>query len=196
MLFEGFDGGSINIGHINETVDTTTNKDNILSIVDKHCQLKGCITQREGEWVNASVSVAYIFVPTNEAIYGIPSQEVPKWNQMEMEEFGIVARLIHAIVEDNKIFVVVCTPNQHQMVWNMAGVAGWREDHVTMAVCKVPIYKETPMTKRSLLISVWIKLFAPIDLDIRKPKEDTWLDTHVKQDWTIKDGQPLTGIRN
>ena len=51
--------------------------------------------------MNASDSVAYIFVPTNEAIYGIPSQEVPKWNQMEMEEFGIVARIIHAIVEDS-----------------------------------------------------------------------------------------------
>ena len=116
MFFEGFDGGSINIGHINEAVDTTTNKENILSIVDKHCQLQGCITQREGEWVNALVSIAYLFVPTNEAIYGIPSQEVPNWNQMEMEEFGTVARLIHAIVEDNGIFVVVCTPNQHQMV--------------------------------------------------------------------------------
>ena len=84
MFFEGFDGGSINIGHINPAVDTTTNKENILSIVDKHCQLQGRITQREGEWVNASVSVAYIFVSTNEAIYGIPSQEVPKWNQVEM----------------------------------------------------------------------------------------------------------------
>ena len=74
--------------------------------------------------MNVLVLVAYIFVPTNEAIYGIPSQEVSKWNQMEMEEFGTVARLIHAIVEDNRIFVVVCTPNQHQMVWSMVGAAG------------------------------------------------------------------------
>ena len=64
----------------------------------------------------------------------------------------------------------------------MAGAARWTEDHVTMAVCKEPIYKATSMTKRSLLISVWKKIFAPIDLDIRKPKEDTWFDTHVEQD--------------
>ena len=118
--------------------------------------------------MNASVSVAYIFVPTSEAIYGIPSQEVPKWNQMEMEEFGTVTRLIHAIVEDSRIFVVVCTPNQHQMVCSMAGAAGWTEDHVTMAVCKVTIYKATSLTKRSLLISVWKKIYAPIELEKTK----------------------------
>ena len=134
-------------------------------------------------------------MPTNEAIYGILSQEVPKWNQMEMEEFGTVARLIHAIVEDSGIFVVVYTPNQHQMVWSMAGAAGWTEDHVTMAVCKVPIDKVTSLTKQSLLISVWKKIYAPIELDIRKPEEDTWFDTHLEEDWTIKDGQPLRGTR-
>ena len=101
---------------------------------------------------------------------------------MEMEEFGTVARLIHAIVEDSGIFVVVRTPNQHQMVWNMAGAAGWTEDHVTMAVCKVPIYKATSLTKRSLLISVWKKIYALIELDIRKPEEDTSFDNHVEED--------------
>ena len=60
---------------------------NILAIIDQHAKRIARITQIQGEWVNASVSAAFLFVPTNEAIYGLPCNEVPKWNQMEMLEF-------------------------------------------------------------------------------------------------------------
>ena len=52
------------------------------------------------------------------------------------------------------------------------------------------------MTKRCLLVSVWKKLYAPIDVAIPKPKEDAWFDPHVQEEWTMKDGQPLRGTKN
>ena len=193
MYFAGFDGGSINIGHFDISLDNKIITENILSLVDKHCQRVSCITLRDDQWVNASISAAFIFLPTNQAIYGFPSGGVPVWNHMEILEFQRVASITHQIVEDSGIFVVICTPNQHQMVWAMAGAAGWAEDHVSMAVCKVPMYKDANMTRRSLVISVWKKIEAPIDCDIPQPKEDTWFNTHVEEEWTMKDGQPLRG---
>ena len=70
-----------------------------------------------------SVSSSFMFLPTNEAIYGVPSGKVPKWNRIEVPEFGRVARLTHGTVENGGTFVVVCMPNQHQFVLAMAGAA-------------------------------------------------------------------------
>ena len=70
------------------------------------------------------------------AIYGIPSGKVPKWNQIEVVEFGKVARLSHEIVEDSGIIVLICTPNQHQMVMAMVMRL---DDHASITFCKVPI---------------------------------------------------------
>ena len=112
---------------------------------------------------------------------------------MEMLQFQKVASITHRVVEDSGLFVVICTPKQHQMVWTMAGVAGWEEDHVSMVLCKVPVYKDTDTTKRSLIISVWKKIEAPPECHLPQPKEDAWFDTHVEDEWTMKDGQPLRG---
>ena len=112
-----------------------------------------------------------------------------------MLEFGKVAGLSHKTMKDGGIFLVTCTPNQHQMVWAMAGAVGWTQDQLSTTFCKVPIYKDADMTKRCLLISVWKKLYAPIDVAIPKPK-DAWFDPHVQEEWTMKDGQPLRSTKN
>ena len=117
---------------------------------------------------------------------------MPKWNQIELLEVGKIARLSQETAEDDVIFVVICTPDQHQMVLAMVGAAGWTEDHV----CKVPIYKEANMTKRCLIISVCKKTYALADLEIPRPEEDTWFDTYVEDEWTMKDGKPLRGSGN
>lgn len=157
-------------------------KEKILASIDEHWQRLNRITERGGAWENVSVSSSFMFLPTNEAIYGVPSGKVPKWNQIEVSEFGRVARLTHGTVEDSGMFVVVCTPNQHEFVISMAGTAGWIEDHVSIAFCKVPIYKDRDITRRCLLISVMKKVETAPDLQIRRPKTDAWFDTQDEEE--------------
>ena len=145
---------------------------------------------------NVSVSSAFMFLPTNGAIYGAPSGKVPKWNPIDVTEFGRVARLTHGTIEDSGIFVVVCTPNQHDFVLSMAGAARGTKDHASIAFCKVPIYKEGDITRRCLMISVMKKVEAAPDLEIARPNTDAWFDTQAEEDWTMKDGQPLQGTKN
>ena len=77
LYFVGFYGGSINIAHLDEKLAEGIIKDKILAVVDEHSQRIGHITQRGGEWGNVSVSASFVFLPTNEAIYGVSFGRVP-----------------------------------------------------------------------------------------------------------------------
>ena len=43
------------------------------------------------------------------------------------------------------------------------------------------------------MISMMKKVEATLDLEIARPNTDAWFDTQAKEDWTMKDGQPLRG---
>ena len=80
FVFLGFDGGTVNIAQLDETVAEGIMKEKILTTIDEQSHCLNCITQRGGEWGNVSVSSAFMFLPTNGPIYGVPSGQVPKWN--------------------------------------------------------------------------------------------------------------------
>ncbi|MCO5590495.1 hypothetical protein L7F22_044465 [Adiantum nelumboides] len=79
------------------------------------------------------------------------------------------------------------------MVTQMAIVARWAKDHTVITLCCTPIYKDANMTKRCFMISVWKKLEAPITIDIPKPPNDAWCDTHLEAEWTRQNNEPLRG---
>lgn len=79
------------------------------------------------------------------------------------------------------------------MIVQMSSATGWVEDHTVTTICNTPIYKDTNITKRCLMISVWKKLLAPTNIQLPKPFENIWCDTHVEDKWTKQNNEPLQG---
>ena len=190
----GFDGGSVNIAHLDFELEDKDLCDSILASIEPHVRRVGRMSFRDKELVAASVTSSFVFLPTNCPVYGLSSILVPDWNSMDICHFGKIARVSFLTSDDNGLFIVVCTPSMHRMVIELAGAAGWEEDHSTVTVCKTPICKVADMSVRCLLVTVWKKSQPPNTLDISRPTEDTWFDTIDKTEWTMQEnGEPLRG---
>ena len=99
----------------------------------------------------------------------MPCTEVPKWKQMKCKNFGSC----RIKPQNCGRWWNICGNLDSELASNGLGY-GWcywiDAGPFTTTFCKVPIYKDVDMTKRCLLISVWKKLYAPIDVAISKPK--------------------------
>ena len=72
--------------------------------------------ERNGDWMNDSISVSVIFMPTNEKVYGFSSSGVPSWNIIEPTKFGKLARLSHSTIKDFGMLIVGSALHGYQNV--------------------------------------------------------------------------------
>ena len=158
-------------------MEESTLKDMILVAINIMTPQELRVNFIEGEWASSTVYISIVFLPTNNIVHRIPSKEVRTWNQLGVCGFGKIAQITYVIRDDAGLFIVICTPSQHSLVLDMAGAAGWRENHNIVALCVTPHFKDDELTKRSLLICVFAKSNVKHNFAIPHPSFNTWCDS-------------------